>query len=256
VFGSKRTDTGQWSYLLPPAWGGPKLGFVRLGVLDVGAASQVRDAVQSLEGEKVKGIVLDLRGCPGGYVSEAALIAEQFVPSGKALFSVKGREGEPVKTLAKVPSGFGHAVPLVVLVDATTQGGGELIAAAIRDNDRAPVAGQRTFGKGVVMTTDTTGYSGLLYRLTTGIALRPDGTDRHRYLDSKATDPWGVRPDPGYEIATTRGYADRMNGWYELHTIRPWKDPDATPLDDPLNDPVLGIAAKKLGEVIRRGGQK
>ena len=58
------------------------------------------------------------------------------------------------------------------------------------------------------------------------------------------------------EVAVTRGYADRMNEWYNLHAIRPWKWTDATPLDDLLNDPVLEIVGKKLEELVRRAGKK
>lgn len=256
VVGVRRNDKGEWAYLLPESPGRPRLGFVRLGTLDYGAGHQFADALAGLEKEKAEGLILDLRGCPGGYVSEAGAVAERLLPNGKVIYAGKTTSSGSfkdalVKSVTSDNHSFSRTVPLLVLVDGTTTGGGEMIAAALQDNGRAKVAGRRTFGKGVIMTTLPTHLSGVSFRLCSGVSLRPDGTDRHRYPGAKPQDPWGVKPDPGWEIPTSRDFEGRVRDWYDLQAIRPWKSTEALPLDDPQNDPALLLATRMLAEHVR-----
>src|SRR5947208_12826424 len=85
-------------------------------------------------------------------------------------------------------------LPMVVLVNGETSGGGELIAAALQDHDRAVVAGQRTVGKGSYQISLARDY-GFPFKLTKGTFVRPSGKNFQRYPDSQPDDYWGVRPD-------------------------------------------------------------
>src|SRR5205807_1516540 len=90
--------------------------------------------------------------------------------------------------------------PIVVLVNGETSGGAELIAAALQDNKRAVVAGQRTIGKGSIQNQRAVSIPNTGIKFTTGTFQRPNGKSIHRFPDSKPSDDWGVRPEPGLEF--------------------------------------------------------
>ena len=90
-------------------------------------------------------------------------------------------------------------------------GGGELIAAALQDNERAKIAGQRTVGKGSVQTPIQVNVSqDLVFKLSVGMLQRPNGKNMQRFADSKREDDWGVRPDKGFEIPVTASLGQRL----------------------------------------------
>jgi hypothetical protein len=91
------------------------------------------------------------------------------------------------------------------------------------------------------------------YRVTNGFTLRPNGKMRHRFPDSRPTDDWGVRPDPGCEVPTTPEYSRKLREWMDWQACRPPGSREALPLDDPLNDPQRLLAEKLLRERIRAG---
>lgn len=97
----------------------------------------------------IKGVILDLRGNPGGYLTQATAVADAFLASGTVVSTVGpgGRDAEPY--LARAP-GTEALSPLVVLIDAQSASASEIVAGALRNNDRAVVIGERSFGKGSV----------------------------------------------------------------------------------------------------------
>lgn len=129
------------------------------------------------------GLILDLRGNPGGYLDEALYLSDLFLEPGQTLASTQARTaGRPTpsdesytdRVAARVPR-----LPIVVLVDEFTASAAEILAGALQDHDRALVIGQRTFGKGVVQTVLDLPH-GRRLRLTTGTWHTPLGRSLHR----------------------------------------------------------------------------
>jgi carboxyl-terminal processing protease len=180
-----------------------------------------------------------------------------FLPPGKTNATVRGRAGDPNTPNAyftqPAPGLRGwNRLPLAVLVNAETTGGGEMIAAALQDHGRAVVVGQRTFGKANIMSLiDTPLPGGIGYRVSTSITLRPNGKNRHRLPDSKPTDEWGVRPDKGYEVPLTADLSERLRAEAERHAIRSPGSTEVVAFDDPLEDPQRMVALRLLKEKLK-----
>ncbi|SCD61487.1 carboxyl-terminal processing protease, partial [Streptomyces sp. di188] len=144
-----------------------------------GSGEQVRAAVR--EAPKESGIVLDLRGNPGGLVAEAVTAASAFLDGGLvATYDVAGEQ----RALHAEPGGD-TTRPLVALVDAGTMSAAELLTGALQDRGRAVVVGSRTFGKGSVqMPTELP--DGSVAELTVGHYRTPSG---------RGVDGHGITPD-------------------------------------------------------------
>jgi carboxyl-terminal processing protease len=128
------------------------------------------------------GVVLDLRGNPGGLLTEAVEVASVFL-SGGAVVSYEER-GEPMRHLDAVGEGD-TTVPLVVLVDEGTASAAEVVAGAMQDRNRAVLVGSRTYGKGSVQESRTLS-DGSAIELTVGRYLTPSG---------RSVDGVGIEPD-------------------------------------------------------------
>jgi carboxyl-terminal processing protease len=127
-------------------------------------------------------LVLDLRDDPGGIVDQAILVADQFLDSG-TIVTIRGRKGS-VETQSAHKGGVATGVPIIILVDQGTASASEILAAALRDHDRAKLIGLPTYGKGTVQTFyDLDDGAGL--KLTTARYLTPKGN----FLESKGLTP-------------------------------------------------------------------
>ena len=120
-------------------------------------------------------LVLDLRGDPGGLVNEAVAVTSAFVPEGSPVVTTEGR-ASPETTLETDQEPVAGEIPLLVLVDRGSASSSEIVAGALRDEDRAELVGTRTFGKALVQSTIELRDGGAL-KLTTARYLTPDGTD-------------------------------------------------------------------------------
>jgi carboxyl-terminal processing protease len=180
---------------------GRKVGVIKLLEFDEGAAAAVRAAVTSLTAQGATGLVLDLRGNPGGLVNEAVDVVGAFVPRGSPVVTTVGLH-DPRQTL-KTTSRPLTSLPMVVLVDRYSASASEIVSAALRDDRHVPLVGQRTFGKAVVQRTVTLPNGGALH-YTIARYLTPNGFDlNHKGLTPTivvATTPTGTS-DPGLERA-------------------------------------------------------
>ena len=109
---------------------------------------EISTVLQSIGNETATGIVLDLRGNPGGVLEAVVEVASHFLEAG-VVVNVVDNQGR-LTTQSVKPKRVVTGLPLMVLVDSYTASGGEVLAAALRDNARATIAGTRTFGKGSV----------------------------------------------------------------------------------------------------------
>ncbi|CAN5589779.1 S41 family peptidase [soil metagenome] len=146
-------------------------GYVRLLQFTGGVGDAVRGEVERLVAEGATGIVLDLRGNPGGLLPEAISIASIFIEDGP-IVSVQERDAERRNYSAR-----GDALaelPLVVLVDKGSASASEIVAGAVQDNDRGDIVGTSTFGKGTVQTIQTLDSGGGV-KFTTAEYFTPSG---------------------------------------------------------------------------------
>src|SRR5262249_42546930 len=123
--------------------------------------------------------------------------------------------------------------------------------AALQDNNRAVVAGQRTLGKASVQSMMALPAGGMGFKLTTGTFQRPNGKNLHRFPDSKPSDDWGVIPDSKYEFRVSADLSRKLQEWWLLQTLRPGSSNEALPLDDPVADPQQQAALKMLRERVK-----
>ncbi len=131
----------------------PETGYVRITTFTGDkVASDLRAAIERLEKDGMRRLVLDLRGNGGGGVAEAAAVAGEFLPAGTIVYTSEGRRASAVDT-GRVKRSFWRnerQYPLVVMIDEGTASASELVAGALQDHDRAVVVGQPSFGKSLM----------------------------------------------------------------------------------------------------------
>jgi carboxyl-terminal processing protease len=209
----------------------------------------------------LRGLILDLRWCPGGYLDDSRDVADLFLPRTAPNATVRYRNGRPDERTPHARDSFLN-LPVVVLVNDETTGGAELIAAVLQDNKRARIAGQRTRGKASVqrrwsLAGDvgdlalTIPVPNMELKLTSGMLIRPSGKNLNRFADSKPTDDWGVRPDPNLEFRVSAALGQRLQEWWQQQTLRPGTDNSILPLDDPAADPQRQAALRLLLDSVR-----
>jgi C-terminal peptidase prc len=261
VFGVTRRSDGSWDWMLDREAG---IGYVRLGAVEADAASSAvafARAIDELGRDGARALILDLRWSPGGYVTPTVQIVGAFLPPGRTIATLRGRAGEqptPGGYYAEPLPGAArwNMLPLAVLVNGETIGGGEMIAAALQDHGRAVVIGQRTYGKANIMNLIDTPLNGIGYRVSKYHCLRPNGKSRHRYPDSKPTDEWGVRPDKGFTVPLTPDVSAKLRAEAERHAIRPSGETASVAFDDPLADPQRMVAVRLLKEKLKTTEQE
>lgn len=124
------------------------VGYLRITSFTETVPDDVTAALARFEKRNVQMAVLDLRGCPGGLYKASLAVADAFLAPGQTIVTTKHRSGEERIEQAKVQPGFQGK--LVVLVDESSASSSEIVAAALRENDRATVVGEKTFGKGTI----------------------------------------------------------------------------------------------------------
>lgn len=182
--------------------GGRKLGYIRLLSFSEGASALLAGAVRKVEREGAEGVVLDLRGNPGGLLDEAVLSASVFLPQDQVVVSTDSRtQGH---TVHKSVGGNLPKLPIVVLIDRGTASAAEILAAALADDAGAPVVGTRSFGKGVFQQEESLANGGAL-KLTVGEYFTPDGVNLARshgiHPDVEAADDPETALDEGKQQA-------------------------------------------------------
>jgi carboxyl-terminal processing protease len=181
---------------------GRKLGYVRVLSFSEGVHALLANAVRKVEREGAEGIVLDLRGNPGGLLEEAVLSASLFLPKDQVVVSTDSRsQGHSVH---KSAGGTLPKRPLAVLIDRNTASAAEILTAALADDAGATVVGTRSYGKGVFQEEKGLSNGGAL-KMTVGEYFTPDGVNLARshgiHPDVKASDNPETPADEGKERA-------------------------------------------------------
>ena len=176
-----------------------RIGYVKLAAFRLGATPVVGRALRRLQRQNAAGIVLDLRGNPGGVFDQAVGVSSLFLERGVIVTLVGVHSGSHTYTA----HGGGMKLPVVVLVDHQSASAAEIVAAALHDNRRAVVVGENTYGKALVQSIRPLG-NGAALRLTTAHYVTPSGADislRGVTPDLRARDDPGTRRDEALQAA-------------------------------------------------------
>lgn len=153
--------------------GNERIGYIRLQEFSAHAGEQMQKAIEDLDNQKVDGYVLDLRGNPGGLLRISIDIARMWMDKG-AIVSTVNREGNREEVRANRSALTDK--PIVVLVDGDSASASEILAGALKDNGRAVIMGDKTFGKALVQSVHSlSDGSGLA--VTIAHYYTPSGTD-------------------------------------------------------------------------------
>jgi carboxyl-terminal processing protease len=174
----------------------PGVGYVKIESFEEGTAAEFEKALEKLGGEKLGGLVIDLRDNPGGVLPPALDVAAMFLKPGDIILKVRGRSG-PAEEIRVPERSRPLGIPLALLVNGRTASAAEIVAGALQDHRRAVIVGEPTFGKGLVQRVfELSEGTGLA--LTTAYYVTPAGRSIQRPLaELKASVPagGGVTPD-------------------------------------------------------------
>lgn len=173
------------------------LGYIALSKFIETSAQEVRLAIQDLKNKGMKTLILDLRGNPGGLLSSAQEIADEFLPKDKLIVFTKDKQGKKNFRYATETGSF-ERQPLYVLIDDGSASASEIVAGALQDQDAATIIGRRSFGKGLVQREISLG-DGSKIRLTTAKYYTPTGRSIQK--------PYSIN-DKNYANDITNRYAN------------------------------------------------
>src|SRR5215510_12682111 len=151
----------------------PGIGYIRLSSFNETTDREIADALKQLNAASLDGLILDMRGNPGGLLNEAVAVGDMFLEKNQLIVSHHGRTSTERRYYA-VRGNQGVTVPLVILVNNNSASATEIVSGAVQDNDRGLIVGETTFGKGLVQTvqplSENTGLA-----LTTARYYTPSG---------------------------------------------------------------------------------
>ncbi|MEW5595989.1 S41 family peptidase [Peribacillus frigoritolerans] len=144
---------------------------------------ELKTALEEMSKKDMKGLVLDLRGNPGGLLDQAIEMASLFIPNGKVVLQVEDRSGK--KDVYKSENDGELKIPVVVLIDDGSASASEIVAAAVSESADIPLIGIKSFGKGTVQTAEDF-EDGSNFKYTAAKWLTPEGNWIHKK---------GIKPD-------------------------------------------------------------
>jgi carboxyl-terminal processing protease len=197
VKGYKRLPGGAWDDMVDPV---NKIAYLRLTSFTKTSPEELNQAYKTIEANGARGLILDLRGNPGGLLNAAAEICDKFLTSGTIVSTHADRADSPNPPTIATAHDDGDEVtmPLVVLVNQYSASASEITSGALKDDHRATIVGERTFGKGSVQMLFPMGDQQDCYmKLTTAHYYLPSGRCIHREENSAV---WGVDPDVTVEM--------------------------------------------------------
>jgi carboxyl-terminal processing protease len=181
---------GGWDYIVDPQ---QKIGYIRITNFTADTAQELNSAIDTMKLQHVRGLIMDLRYNPGGLLTAATDVVDKFLDHGVIVSTRPDRDtgNQPTIAVAK-PDPDDSKLPLVVLVNQYSASASEIVSGALKDDHRATIVGERTFGKGSVQMLFPISDRSAYLKLTTSHYYLPSGRCIHREENSKE---WGVDPD-------------------------------------------------------------
>jgi carboxyl-terminal processing protease len=174
---------------------GTDIGYLRVAAFNERTTTALQRSLRALRtemGSRMRGIVIDLRNNPGGYLDQAVNVADAFLDGGEVV-STRGRDGVDFGRYGAKPGTLVPDVPVVVIINSASASAAEVVAGALQDRERATIIGMRSFGKGSVQSEIALGAQRGALRLTTSRYYTPSG---------RSIQGTGITPD--LEIAQQR----------------------------------------------------
>ncbi len=160
------------------------IAVIKINYFNDGTLLAMSQAIKKINAKKTTGVIIDLRNNPGGILDQAIGVADLFL-SNKKIVELKSRNVEESKIVVSDKGDLLNNLPMAVLINSSTASGAELLAAALGENKRAVLIGEKTYGKGSMQTVIPIPGRGAI-KLTTAYFLSPNGNAiNHR----------GVTPD-------------------------------------------------------------
>src|SRR5216683_533540 len=151
----------------------PGIGYIRLSGFNETTDREIAESLRQLNASSLDGLILDMRGNPGGLLNEAVAVGDMFLDKNQLIVSHHGRASTERRYYA-IRGNQGDNVPLVILVNGNSASATEIVSGAVQDHDRGLIVGETTFGKGLVQTvTPLSENTGLA--LTTARYYTPSG---------------------------------------------------------------------------------
>jgi len=166
--------------------GADGVAYIRLSQFAEETTHDLSKAMADAHKAGARGLIIDLRSNPGGLLTQAVEVSEQFVPQGKLIVETRGRQRSQNRGFSSRARTVFDEMPLIVLVNEGSASASEIVAGAIQDWDLGLIAGQTTFGKGSVQTVIDLS-DGSAIKLTTAKYYTPSGRCIHR--EERRPDP-------------------------------------------------------------------
>ena len=200
VTGNRRRPDGTWEFQLQAA---PKIAYLHANIFGEKTALEIETALDSLKG-KIDAVILDLRDNGGGLLQSAVEICDLFLEDGR-IVSTQGRGKTTLESLDATPGTVvPMSVPIAVIINSNSASASEVVAACLKDRQRAIVVGQRSYGKGNVQSVIPVEGGKAAIRFTTAYYFPPSGQRIHKRPRDTDADQWGVLPSPGAEVLLTQ----------------------------------------------------
>ncbi len=205
---------GGWDYFIDPD---NRIGYVRLTNFTRTTSDDLKEAMKTLRAEGARGLILDLRYNPGGLLQAATEVADMFLDGGTIVSTRADRHtpNPPTVTIAHHDKDE-FDLPTVVLVNQYSASASEIVSGALKDQGRALIVGERTFGKGSVQMLFPLSNREAYLKLTTSHYYLPNGRCIHREENSQE---WGVDPDVVIEMTPEQMRA-AIDARQELDVLR------------------------------------
>ena len=245
-----------------------KTGYILLSSFTDKAPTDVRNALNDMiKRHGITSLVLDLQGNPGGLLESAVQVVELFVPKGTEVVRTRGIGTLSEKVYKTMRAPIAQSMPLTVLIDEGSASSAEIVAGSLQDLDRAVIIGQRSYGKGLVQTSRSLPYDGMLkltvakYYIPSGrliqaidysrrnedgsVARTPDSltTVFHTIHGREVRDGGGITPDVKVELQKSNRllYNIRRDSWdFDYATTFASKHPTiASPRDFEITDSIF-----------------
>jgi carboxyl-terminal processing protease len=258
ILGDYRDENNRWQFHLLSDM---RIGYMRITKFGDKTEEELTRRLPELIAEGVQALILDVRDNYGGALDAAVGISDLFLRAGLPIVTTRDRDEEIRERFVSTGRGGYLDLPLAVLINHNSASAAEILAACLQDYKRAVIVGERTYGKGTVQRLMPIESGRSLLKLTAATYWRPSGDNIHRMPGDTEADPWGVRPDEGFEVPMDdeqyllwRKYRYRRDilGPRQVGSLAEQFDEQDGRLPETFTDEVLDLAAgylqSKIGE--------
>jgi len=223
VYGWQQTETGKWSYVID---GPDKIGYVHISSFNSGTADDFESVLCQLEENGLQGLILDLRSNPGGLLSAAIEIADNFIEEG-LIVRTQPRYGTATYACAHKEKTHPN-YPVVVLINRFTASASEIVAGVLQDPkySRATLVGERSYGKGTVQSITSYPGGGAQLKYTAAYYYLPSGQriENREAVKEQSGKDWGISPN--LNLTLRNGELEKPTDMQKANELPVKADPD------------------------------